>query len=323
MKRVAVLSLVAILLALAPVALHAQGLFGSGLPSFGGFMGGSAACGEKCGGPACATNFYVGWMDDPNGVSVRLTEETPYRITTVTDARHHFRLSGLWLGLTQSCPLTENIGIVASGWYLIPSNKQTLEEYDTGVLTARVLANNSWSTKSEWWFVDGLFALGGGNTQLLAGLRYDFFSTKFDRNVGPVGNPADTADFISYGIIPLVGLQYAQASGNSNLVFRMVGIPTLAGSFRYRENIGGVNSLEGSRNYNGGYFFEAFAEYGYKMGSLGDIGFFARYNTTQGKSTASFDLVPGGLSNDYKLDLYRSSWTLGGKFSLSFSLPYM
>ena len=320
MKRVAVLSLVAILLALAPVALHAQGLFGSGLPSFGGYLGSSAACGEKCGGPTCATSFYVGWMDDRDGVSVSLNEEPPYNVV-VREARHHFPLSGLWLGLTQSCPLTENIGIVASGWYLIPSNKQTNEEYANGV-TALTLFNNSWSTKSQWWFVDGLFALGGGNTQLLAGLRYDYFTTKFDRNFGPVGNPADTADFISYGIIPLVGLQYAQSSGNSSLVFRMVGIPTLAGSFRYRENVAG-SSLEGSRNYNGGYFFEAFAEYGYKMGSLGDIGFFARYNATQGKSTASVDFLPGGVSNDYKLDLYRQSWTLGAKFSLSFSLPYM
>ena len=63
MKRVAVLFLVAIVFALAPAAVSAQGLFGSGLPSFGGFMGGLSTCGEKCGGPLQAPRFTsVGWM---------------------------------------------------------------------------------------------------------------------------------------------------------------------------------------------------------------------------------------------------------------------
>ncbi len=76
MKRVAVLFLVAIVFALAPAAVSAQGLFGSGLPSFGGFMGGSSTCGEKCGGPTAGTTLYVGWMDDPNGVRVGLSRDS-------------------------------------------------------------------------------------------------------------------------------------------------------------------------------------------------------------------------------------------------------
>lgn len=135
---------------------------------------------------------------------------------------------------------------------------------------------------------------------------------------GPV--PA-TADATSYGIIPLFGVQYAQ----SGLIFRIVGVPTLAGSFRYRELIPalGGQSFEGSGNYNGGYFLEAFGEYGFKMGGSADVGIFARYNVTQGRSKMNFDLLPVGFTSDYRLSLYRSSWTLGGKFSLNFTIPYM
>ncbi|MBI5248513.1 MAG: hypothetical protein HY912_03365 [Desulfomonile tiedjei] len=316
MKRVAVLSLVAIVFALAPAALNAQGLLGSGLPSFSGFLGSSAACGEKCGGPAAGTTLYIGWMDDPNGVTASLTaDDTRTRNLGVSQARHRFRLSGLWLGGTQSVPLGENIAFLASGWYLFPANQSSLEEYS--------VTSRTWSTKTEWWFVDGLFAFGSGNAQLLAGLRYDKFKTKFDDPpAGGIGAVTDTADAISYGIIPLVGVQYAQAGGNSNLLFRVVGIPTLAGSFKYRENIAGT-SLEGSGNYNGGFFLEAFGEYGFKMGGSADAGIFARYNTTYGKANVNLDWLPAAISLDFPLSLRRSSWTIGGKFSLNFTIPYM
>jgi hypothetical protein len=330
MKRVAILSLVAVVFALAPAAVNAQGLFGSGLPSLGGFFGGApacgpSACGEKC-GPAAATTFYVGWMDDPNGVGVNISEDPPYNIV-YRSATHRFRLNGLWLGLTQSCPLTENIGLLASGWYLIPSNRHSRESYGIFEPANNVPAgvnpfDSNWSTQSTWWFVDGLLAFGPSNIQLLAGLRYDYLTTKFDRNANNIGLQNSTADARSEGWIPLVGLQLAQASGNSNLLVRVVGIPTLVGTFHYREAVAG-QSFEGSSNYNGGYFIEGFAEYGYKMGGMGEIGLFARYNNTRGRAKINFDLLPTTLSNDYQLGLHRSAWTFGAKFSLNFTVPYI
>jgi hypothetical protein len=319
MKRVVVLSFVAVLFALAPVAVDAQGLFGSGLPSFAGFLGGSSTCGtgcgDKCDGPAAGTTLYVGWMDDPNGVDATFTYDSGF-FGGLTSAHHSYRLSGLWLGLTQSCPLGDNLSFLASGWYLFPSNKRSSEEYNFGQLTA--FANVSdWSTKSQWWFVDGLFAFGTENAKLLAGVRYDYVTTSFDEQTGVL---TDTADFTSYGIIPLFGVQYAQ----SGLLFRIVGVPALLGSMKYRESLfGGAQSLEGKGTYNGGYFIEAFGEYGFKMGGSADAGIFARYNVTQGKSMVNFDFLPGVNSADYRLSLYRSTWTIGGKFSLNFNIPFI
>ncbi len=184
MKRVAVLFLVAIVFALAPAAVSAQGLFGSGLPSFGGFMGGgSSTCGEKCGGPTAGTTLYVGWMDDPNGVRASFSRESNVILLPV-EARQNYRISGLWLGVTQSCPLTDNVAFLASGWYLFPTNHRSNEEYNLAGQTLLAGLATSWGTKTQWWFVDSLLAFGGGNTQFLAGVRYDYLSTSFnDRTV--------------------------------------------------------------------------------------------------------------------------------------------
>lgn len=328
MKRVAILFLVAVVFALAPAAVNAQGLIGAGLPGmpslFGGYGGGPSACGEKCPGLTAGTNLYVGWMDDPKGVTAKFTPEgTPIpTLAAVNEIRQEYPVRGLWLGLTQSVPLGENLAVVASGWYLIPSDRRSTETFNfTGFASSF-----DWSSKSQWWFVDGLLAFGGGNTQLLAGFRYDYFTTKFSDPSPPlfVVFPNDTADVRSEGFIPLVGLQYAQASGNSNLLFRIVGVPTLLGNFRYRQSaINTVASLEGKGNYNGGYFLEAFGQYGWNMGGMGNIGVFGRYNVTGGHSVVSFDLLPGLGSADYRLGLNRYTWTLGAEFALNFSIPYM
>jgi hypothetical protein len=328
MKRVAILFLVAVVFALAPAAVSAQGLIGAGLPGmpslFGGYAGGPSACGEKCGGLAAGTNLYVGWMDDAKGVTAKFTPEgIPLpTLAAVNEISQQYPVRGLWLGLTQSVPLSENLAIVGSGWYLIPSDRRSTEAFNLPGFTLTY----DWGSKSQWWFVDGLLAYGGGNVQLLAGFRYDYFTTKFSDPSPPffVVGFNDTADVKSEGFIPLFGVQYAQAGGNSNLLFRIVGVPTLLGNISYRQSvINTAASLEGKGNYNGGYFLEAFAQYGWSLGGMGNMGVFGRYNVTGGHSVLSFDLLPLAQSADYRLGLNRYTWTFGGEFSLNFSIPYM
>ncbi len=318
MKRVAVL-FIALSLIMGLSAVNAEAFLGAGLPApFTGFFGrGSQSCGPVCdpAAPVAGTAFYVGWMEDHNGTRINITADNPANtLLGANEINHRYPLKGLWLGLTQTIPLGEYCSLVASGWYLIPSNERSQEEYRL----ANVPVSTDWGTKTQWWFADALLAFGSGNGQLLAGARYDEFTTKFtDRSVG-LFLPTDTANVITYNIIPLVGLQYA----TSNLVFRIVGIPALVGTLKYRENITG-NSVEATSNWRGGYFLECFAEYGWKIGSATDFGVFGRYNLAQGKSQLDLTVIPGGLSADYNVTVHRSSWTLGGKMSLNFSLPYM
>ena len=168
--------------------------------------------------------------------------------------------------------------------------------------------------------MDGLLAFGGGNTQFLAGVRYDYLSTSFnDRKFGGVPVAA-TADATSYGFIPLFGVQYAQ----SGLLFRIVGVPTLAGSFRYRNSF--LHLVTSPSRAAGIITAVTFLRHLASMDlrwAAAHVGIFARYNVTQGRSVMNFDLLPAGFTSDYRLSLYRSSWTLGGKFSLNFTIPYM
>ncbi len=77
MKRVAILSLVAVVFALAPAApvnAHRPYWCGDAGP-VRRICGRTSACGEKCAGLTAGTNLYVGWMDDPKGVNAKFTPE--------------------------------------------------------------------------------------------------------------------------------------------------------------------------------------------------------------------------------------------------------
>jgi hypothetical protein len=319
MKRIVILLLSVLALALTPTIGFSQGLFGGipGLPSFGGFLGGPGACGEKSCAPAPGPTFYVGWMEDRDGTS--FTANSDVALGGVLSLEHGYANRGLWLGLGQVVPIKDRFAFLASGWYLIPSNDNSREIY-TGIVGER-----TWDTETQWWFVDGLFAVGApGGFSILAGLRYDYFTTTFKnpRNVvGIPGLPTDQADVITQNWIPLVGTQMSYAGSFGNLTVRAVGVPTLVGNVRYKQTLGAAASrIEAKGNYNSGYFLEFFGEYSKSFGSAG-VGIFGRWNMAEGEAKLSTDLIGLGGSQDFDLALHRNSWTLGGSFSLAFNMP--
>jgi hypothetical protein len=321
MKRVAILFLVAVVFALAPAAVNAQGLFGSGLPSFGGLLGGPSGCGEKL-SPGSNLEFYVGWMDDRTGTSINV-DTTGITIGGASSLRHNFPNRGLWLGLSDTVVLSDRLSFIASGWYLVPSNSNSLEQYDGNFANT---LSRTWDTDARWWYVDGLFAVGlPGGFNFLAGLRYDSYNVRF-KNPFNVNNvislPSDTADAISEGWIPLIGAQYSQSSSAGSLVVRAVGVPTLVGNIKYNQTLQGRGRAEARGNYDNGWFLELFAEYSKSFGP-GSVGVFGRWNGTQGNSNVDFQILGFAGNETWRLSVHRNAWTVGGSFSLNFTLPYM
>jgi hypothetical protein len=327
MKRVAVLCVGILVLAFVPAVVSAQG-FLPGLPAFGGFLGGPYTCGEKPFPRVGAPVLYVGWMEGPRGTSFG-ADTDGLGLGGLRKLTQRYDNRGVWFGLSDTVTLTDRLGFVASGWYLVPSNTVSQQVFNDGD-GSYPLFGRSWNTNSQWWFVDGLFAFGPccGPASLLVGLRYDYFTTRFQdppfANIAapPVvnGDLPDEADVTSQGWIPLIGVQVAYEGAASKLAVRAVGFPTTLGSAKYSETILVTNRVEATGTYNGGSFLEVFAEYSRKFGGA-DVGVFGRWNNLQGRSDLSVDLLPAGGSQTFKLGLSRSSWTLGGSFSLSFNTP--
>jgi hypothetical protein len=325
MKRVAVLFLAILILGLVPTLASAQG-FLPGLPSFGGLFSGPARCGDSYAPGLPGPTFYAGW-----GFSDRLTSfgvgAEGVGVLNLFEESRRYDPKGVWLGLSLPLPLSDRLSIIASGWYMIPgSSGNGYATYNNSDLS------RTWSTSSEWWFVDGLLAFScGSGFSVLAGARYDSFTTHFknpntENFIG--GLNSDTADLISQNVIPLVGLQVTSNSARSNLLVRAVGIPALVGTVKYNETFGGVERLKTSANWSGGWFLELFGEATTKA-FTGDssIGAFFRWNWAHGNANLDGDglayYANGVFQNDtFKLGFNRSNITVGGSLKLDFALPY-
>jgi hypothetical protein len=315
-----------ILVTLLATSVHAQGLFSGlpGLPSLGGILGGSAGCGEKlC--PTSNLELYVGWLDGQEGSSISV-DTTGRSVAGLTSVFHKYANRGVSLGLGTSLCIKDNLSLLASGWYLVPSTTHSREAYNDFAFGER-----TWDVNPQWWYVDGLFAWGDpcGSFKLLAGLRYDYYTLRFKNPVNAVGVntlSTDTADASSEGWIPLLGVHYAASSSAQSLVFRVVGIPTLLGSIWYKQTANGLDRANFKGNYSGGHFLEVFAEYT-KNFCGGSVGLFGKWNSTQGNGNVKFDVdrlgVPAAFADEtFKLSLHRNAWTVGGVFSLNFSSPF-
>ncbi|MBI5571676.1 MAG: hypothetical protein HY914_17170 [Desulfomonile tiedjei] len=317
MKRVALVAVAAA--ALLWIAAPANAFLGTGLLPFGDFFGPRQGCApyqSPCGLIAPPV-VYVGWNDDRRGIS--FGGGNAAGLNGVARFEQQQRLRGVWLGVTQPLNLSENLTILGSGWYLFPEGIESTEIY---VSTAGAQSYRTWTVTDEWWFVEGLAAIRTGflsGFSLLAGVRYDYFYSKFSNPVavGIPSSPSDEGNATSEAIIPLLGAQYAYGSPVSSLTVRVVGFPTVTGSFRARENfVAGVSPDDGSGNYDGGYFLEVFSEASRRIAGA-NIGAFVRWNAVHGKLPA-FDVSAPGVSRTFDANLDRHSWTVGGTISIGF-----
>ncbi len=127
MKRVLLFAGI-LIIALGPVGASAQGLFGGNWSGLGAsLLGGSWSCGPKCNSPV----LYVGYTYDPGNSTGLKADTRDGAISNVNALAQQYRMRGVWLGLSQTVPVSEQFGIIASGWYLVPGATSNSQEQVT------------------------------------------------------------------------------------------------------------------------------------------------------------------------------------------------
>jgi hypothetical protein len=311
------------------VSGHAQGLFGiwpGNMPAFGG---GPSACGPA--GPRLfdPPTLYVGWMESVRRAGWSFADPNP---GSSFGGAHRYPLSGLWLGLEQKINLTCDLGVDLDGWVLIPSNRQGSEQEPTitivnvgttTTISVPGLGNRTWNTRTEWWYLDAAATWAFCTPfKVLAGFRYDHFSTSFDNptnGYGVVFTTADTADLTVNSYLPFVGLQTSIGGPASNVMVRWIGFPVAPANLTFSET--NPNTLgtrvDSTGNWSNSYWTEIFATYNRNFAAGMGIGAFFRWHLYHGQANLTTNpLGFAGVSSDASFD--RNAMTFGGSFSLNF-----
>jgi len=287
------------------------------------------------GGPSCAPKadpkggagltFDVGYLISSRAAVLDITAEGAVPGGT-SQFTHRYPVEGLWLALSADGRVGD-LGVFARGSWLVPANRLSEEFY----LFSGATGHRNWSTKIQWYNGDiaGLYPAYGGVSGI-GGFRFDSFSTNFGDPAGVSPNftaarPGDEADLTMTAYIPYVGLV---VNLDSVVKFGLIGFPWVPGTVKYSSTFGGTVPgglrYEASGNLKRSYFLETFAEFGTQVmgGYAGIFGILTYLHTA-----ADVDLdrlgvaVPTSVS--YTLTHDRQNWILGGKFALSFNLPYI
>jgi len=313
--RVVVVILSILLLAWTPGIAFAQGL---GLPSFGGLMGGPSCAPkpEPKGGAGLA--FEIGYLTTNPNVSLDFTADQ-IAVLGVNQVQHRYSVQGLWLALSADGRVGD-LGVFARGSWLVPSNKESEESYSGAP------GHRTWGAKTQWYTVEGAGMYPAyGSFAVVSGFRYDAFDTSFSDPFNPVGVvslPSDEADVTIRAYIPYLGLVVNQ---DAALKFGLIGFPYLFGNVKYNQTNGGFTHVEASGALQNGYFVEAFAEWGAQtMG--GYAGIFGTW--TYVRASSDLDLTPSSPiaappAQPFTFSMQRQNFIFGGKFALSFNLPYI
>jgi hypothetical protein len=340
MKRLVLVAVAILTMALVPNFAAAQiqlpNLIGPGIPGSdtvqnpGWIFGGSGSFGDQFKRAVGTPNFYVGYLTDRAGTRFGFDAEDG-GLAGITSIKHRYEKAGIALGAEIPFMLKNNFAFLASGWYVLPIMKKDEETYFDPVTPTYM--GRKWDTANTWWYAQGALAYSIGNTAALLGFRYDFYDTKFD-SPGSVwgGFPSDPdqrADVTLNNYIPFIGVQYTYDVAPTNLSVRMVGIPFLAGTAKYSQTLGNVapGHIEGSGNWSKGYFLEAQVDYTRRMFGSGQMGVFGMWSMVHGSATVDVDGegpffgIPA-QTDSFDLNLNRTAWTFGGKFSVDFHLPF-
>jgi len=283
--------------------------------------------------------FYVGWLEATPGACWRFE---PQQTEALTVGEHKWRPAGVWLGLAKSLDIRERWGFNAHAWFLIPVNGRA-EEADVIVRSflifnpsqeEDVLVRNVqpitkfWDIYTDWWYVDGEIAWkGSGLFGVLAGFRYEHFSTRFKNPSdvrGFVLSSQDTADITIISYKPYIGIQHKYDSPTTMLSVRAIGFPYVPADLEHVETgeAGLGYRTESKRGrFTGSYFVELAAEYATRAFGDSQVGAFVRWNLLEGRGLIPVEIPRIGFSEENLFSFHRNTLSFGGNFTLSFISP--
>jgi len=262
--------------------------------------------------PGFKTTFYAGALVDPSdglaiGEALRFAGSGNFNFVWNVPFR------GVWLGLSAESALTNNnIGVMASGWVLVPSSKTSGSVIsDLGTITS------GYSLEDQFSIVDGaVYFNTWASTKVLAGFRWDHLDTKLTEDLSALSF-VERWDFTINAYLPYFGVQVDQGG----IVVRVIGFPAVPGDVRLaRTNTDGLSIESKSASFKSGQFLEVFASYNKKLSRGMEIGGFLTYNYLHGQTkfiTPAEVAIPiEALSVTYN----RRYWTMGGSLSWDFNL---
>ena len=306
------------------------------------------ASAQSCGvtpGIALTSTFRLGYLDHYEGFSLSAnasdgnqTAKTPLR--------------GAWLELELGSHPSRYTGVALTGGLLLPAGSTGLASHHPPDPLDSNPDISAYGTDMEWWLLDlrGSYEVAG-TCQVIGGFRWDHMNTRFGTERSPftaalpagsvsVDLPDGFGNFKFNSLIPYVGLQYQYPAPENSLTVRLIGFPMVFGEVKQQSVIPSwdvfvfptvVTGLGGSAftgSFESGHFLEFFAEYSTDVLGSGTLGFFLRWNllaatTRVADSDASVNLGGTNFYGQAPVDLnyHKTSWTLGGSFSMEFGLP--
>lgn len=313
MKKALLITLAILVAEWAPGLVWAQGFMGQP-----GVMC-QPACESPCesGFGAGVPRFYGGYLDSSDLASYGFDTDG-VGVGGITALDHSFPLRGLWLGAGGTIELGDGLGAMVGGSYLVPADGSSEEVYNDGVGDLR----RSWESSVQWWTLEGAGTYAFlGTTVAMAGFRYDSFRLDFhdpEDATFATSRPSDEADVTIQGYLPFVGMMAVHDVNPSYVRAGLIGFPVVLGHVDYKQTFGGIPArLEGSGDFNAGYFVEAFAEYSRTVSSA-TVGVFARWSMIHAEADADLDATGFG-SDTFRFTMDRRVWILGGSIGYDFS----
>ncbi len=307
MKRVCLLLLVLMTLALVPSGVDAQGAGvsqdsqGPGGFSFFGVNGKGGAKGLAGSGLFSLPTLHIGWLEHAKGTSWALQR-------TTSSGTAPWPLKGLWFGATKEVAVSGDLGFMLSGGFLSPTRSS-----GTWFTTPAAATFRFEIPSYDWWSADGFVKRRvSGPFEVLAGLRYDHTSTRVNYS------DESSDDYILNTYIPTIGVQVAHRFSGSSLTVRFLGSPVVWGTLRYAYWAPPINYGESGdfRPKGDCSFVEFFADYRARMTGRMDVGAFAKWNSL--RVNTSDAALSGGSTEQVSWNVAIRSWTYGATLHLGF-----
>ena len=148
------------------------------------------------------------------------------------------------------------------GTIAIPSSASGEESFFNG---STLLHGRKWCVSTYYATLDGLWAYPmSGDWFALGGFRWVYWQTSYEGPNTVKGGSAstDTADVTVTAYLPLLG--FSKKMGG--LTLGALGFPSTRGSVVHNESFhGSISRIECTGRFDGGYFAEVFAEYGFYL----------------------------------------------------------